>query len=759
MKSGGVMTRVLTVVVALVFPLLLVGVPAQAASASSDSSAGLEPAYIVVAVDESGSIEPPEMQQEMNAANSILLDEFNPQSKMEVIGFGGLDSGASSSNPEGNTICPMTSLSTTVQRQSVESCVSGFHVRNMGQGENTDFITVVNQAVSDLQQAPTGYQKLLFLLTDGWLDVWGSPDWIGANQQEVDAKALQYLEGQSVPKAAAAGVSIWGLGFGSDARLDTLDYLAQHSYPDSCAAGGNKAQVIPDSTTLSQTLLAKFYSTARCSAFSGGQTTYLDGSESKTITLNVPAIATAGAIEVILGSTRDTLAFTAPDGNDAPASGSVDGTQVQLEGAGGLVQSLQLINPTPGPWTVQVTAPAGVAQQQIIAGVLWQGRVQSDIVLTNYQPEAGDQVTVTVQVSARPATTLTQQLLDQAGVQVVAGLSGAGFAPIRSVPLTPEANTAGYYTGTLTIPKKATGNLAFTGYVTGNGVAADERQTFAQVVPLAREVTATLTQQATSVQAGATLPVLLQLDNESGIAHDLTVTLAGTPSGVTVSEPTVPLSSASGTRAPVDIVLTIPESAPAGPIGGTISVTDSGTDAKYASIFLTARITLPPSLIERFRWLFIAVAVVVVLIVLGTWRLLAARRMRDSIQDIAIVLYNEHGEETERLHAPSGHPNRFKFTLRRDTEEMGWAGGGRLAHDPAGTGWQARRRRGGLVVSTPEGTELPLLLGESVALGDGLAIGYEDARPLRQQQIREAHRVSSGPQEAQPPEIDDPGLV
>jgi hypothetical protein len=151
--------------------------------------------------------------------------------------------------------------------------------------------------------------------------------------------------------------------------------------------------------------------------------------------------------------------------------------------------------------------------------------------------------------------------------------------------------------------------------------------------------------------------------------------------------------------------------------------------------------------------------VLVILVVVGTWRLLTWRRRRDSVQDIAIVLYDEHGDEIERLQAPSARAGRFRFTLRRDTEDTGWAaGGGRLSHDPAGVGWEVRRRRGGLVAVSPEGTELALLLGEPVALGDGLRLGYEDARPSRQRQD-EARRARSGPEDVQPPEFGDSGLV
>ena len=751
MKTNTVGNAALRVTFAALVPMLLVastalcaGPPASGPRASSavvsapvaqalsqgsqDSSSGLEPAYIVVAVDESLSITDGEMRQEKDAATSILLDEFNPGSQVEVIGFGGEDGEASPSNPENNTVCPMTSVQTPVQRQSVENCISGFAVRQPGEGENTDFIHVVNQAVSDLKQAPQGYQRLLFLLTDGTLDVWGGPDYTGPSKSAVNAAALNTLNTVSVPAAAAAEVSIWGLGFGPDASLSELQYLAQHSYADGCAAGGNRADVIPDTTTLNETLLAKLYATARCSSYDPGALTTLRAG-SVEIPVTVPPIATSGAIEVITGNAQDQVSFRAPNGQQAPASGKVDDTVVQVEGTGGLVQSLQLTDPTPGTWVVVVSAPPGQSQnQQIEAGVLWQGRVESDLVLSTYQPIPGEQVTVTVQISARPSVTLTSQMLS--GVQVTAGLSGTGFAPIRSVALDPVPSNAGYFTGALTVPKTATGNLAFTGFVSGSGVAADERQTFTAVRSATSTLTATLAEQSTTVQAGASMQVALQLDNESGTAHDLTITLEHTPVGVTEATPTVHVSEASGARKPIDLSISVASTVPTGRIGGTLSVIDAATGLKYYSIFLSAQVVQPPTLVERYFRLILSVIVLLVLLAIAVPALIIRHRNGISVAGITVVLYDDRAEEIERLPAPMRRAPRFPFSVLRGSQDgTAWmdASAGRLAHDESG-GWSARRRGSGVVVKTSDGMELSLLRGEPTSIGDGLQLGYEDER-------------------------------
>lgn len=704
----------------------------QYSQSSGDAAAGDEPAYIVVAVDESGSITPGEMQDERTAATSILFDEFNPQSQVEVIGFGGQDAKASATNPEGPTICHLAPVTTPVQRQTVQNCVNGLDVRNLGQGNNTDFNAVVNTAVNDLQQAPAGYQRLLFMLTDGYLDVWGAPGSTGNSQQDVDSSAVRTFEGSTVPAAAQAKTSIFGLGFGPNANLDTLRFAAANSYSDPCSPG-NAAEQIPSSATLDTALLRDMYSAARCAVYtpSGGNGRVGPG-ESRKFPVQVPAIATSGAIEVTTGSAQDQVTFLAPNGQSAPPDGTVDNTPVQLVGSG-TDQSLHITDPAPGTWQVVVTAPTNAASQQITAGVLWTGRLQTNLVLlSTYLPKAGQAEKVQVQVSAHTGVTLTQQLLDAAGIQVVAGLSGAGFGPIRSVPLRPVPGQAGFYSGIVNVPSSATGSLAFTGVVTGNGVSADERTVYASIGTLQQQLTATMQLQQNTVEPGGTLGVSVQLDNESGVEHKLKVKLDQTPAGVEIPQPLIPLTAASGVRKPVTVGISVQPGTAAGVIGGTISLVDPVSGVTYQSIFLTARIVPPPTWFDRFRWPLLAAVLALLLVGLVGTRIFSAQRGRTSVIDITVALYDEQGQLIDHLPAESRTASVFPFqVVLGESDPGGLRGGrgGRLTRDDVGGGWTARRRRGGVEVRGPGLEPVLLVPDEPFPLGDGLQIGYQDHRP------------------------------
>src|ERR1700683_2451391 len=235
------------------------------------------PVDILIAVDESGSITPAEMTLEQTAARLIALGEFAPRSKVGVLGFGGPDelyNATSNPQPPVDQVCPMTEIGTPADRQSLSDCIGKLHIRTREEGYQTDFIDAIRDGVKDLTgTGDRGRPLLLFLLTDGRIDMVGSPDFPGTNYQAVNAKANQYLRTRVIPQAKRAGVRIWPLGFGRGANLRALRRIAAGGALDSCDAALPDA--IPHAIHVRsaadiESALPQIFANARCFHYSKG---------------------------------------------------------------------------------------------------------------------------------------------------------------------------------------------------------------------------------------------------------------------------------------------------------------------------------------------------------------------------------------------------------------------------------------------------------------------------------------------------------
>lgn len=137
------------------------------------------PVDIVIAVDESGSIKPTVMTLERTAARLIALGEFAPTSRIGVLGFGGPDgdyNAQTNPQPPVDPVCPMTKVDSPASRQALGDCIGKLQIRTYKQGNQTDFIDAISDGVSELTgTGNTRRPLLLFLLTDGKLDMVGSP--------------------------------------------------------------------------------------------------------------------------------------------------------------------------------------------------------------------------------------------------------------------------------------------------------------------------------------------------------------------------------------------------------------------------------------------------------------------------------------------------------------------------------------------------------------------------------------------------------
>ncbi|MGW0203986.1 vWA domain-containing protein, partial [Nonomuraea sp. NPDC003201] len=443
-----------------------------AASASPPSD--VKPVRVVVLVDESGSLSGQDVARERAASQLIALSELSPQSQVAVVGFG-------SSNGPGQAAvdiaCPLTGVETAQDRESLSRCVEKLRRRTSDEGGDTDHAAALEQAL-DIMNAPDDQQraKIVFLLTDGVLDVRNSPQY-GADAQARNRNARAQID-RSLRDADKARVQIWPLGFGS-ADKTSLDAFAAGGWRQPCGdqeTATPRARVVATSADVERSLLEAF-AYARCAGIEQSVTDSLEPNATVDLQVNIPIIATDGSIVVVKRDRRIRVTYFDPDGNQVPKQGEQNDSTFQVAGEAGPVESLRIRNPLPGKWRVQLTSPPGVSRQDVSATVVWQGALRASISLSNPRPRPGEQVAVRLRLQTRTGTITDPAALE--GLRFTARMSGDGFqelpVDLRDTGDGPDrAQSDGEYSGQVTIPATATGALSFLGKVTGPGVAGDE---------------------------------------------------------------------------------------------------------------------------------------------------------------------------------------------------------------------------------------------------------------------------------------------
>jgi hypothetical protein len=716
-------------------------------SASTDSpqaplSPLASPVDIVIAADESASISPNDMILEQTAARLLALGEFSPTSRIGVLGFGGPNSHynvVTNPQPPVDPVCPMTQVDTAANRQGLSDCIGKLKARTAEQGNHTDFIDAINQGVSDLTgTGDSGRPLLLFLLTDGQLDMVGSPGYSGSNAQ-INAAANDNLLHQTLPAAKAAGVRIWPLGFGPAVDLNELQQIAAGGAQGSCSA-------LPDATphaitvanaTQIETALPQIYANARCLQVTPGQSAPIGSGGTADLYVTVPDIATQGVLEVIRQDPRIAITYYDPDHPTAvPTQGSLDGQTFQLGGANGPVEALTVDDPLPGRWRIHLSAGVGVrAGTLVTTSVLWQGILHSDITVDPPNPQAGQTVTVRVRLQVRGQVINSRDL---AGVQVGVKVSGASLPEGRNVLLYDNGTGAdtqagdGVYTGTLVIPQSASGTLTAVGTVKAQGLVSDTRSS---TITIGNSLTVSgqITLPSGQVSPGGQIAGTLELSNPTGKPHAVRLVPVGTPPGVTVSPATISLPGASGTTS-YPFTVRFAQSLPLGSVAGHIDAVDvTNPDEVYAQGYLTTSVYVPPKWYQHW-WLWPLAVIAVVLLVAATLLARRARLNALNMEQVEIVLYSGGGE-IDSLQAPLGCGTRFAFSVGRNQ-----AGLPRLEADLSGASefvarrWRSRGRGGAGIVLAQHGAgqqRMDIADVPIVDLGDGTALGYRDLSLLQ----------------------------
>lgn len=677
----------------------------------------MTPANIVVLVDESSSISAQDMDREREAAALIALGEFAPASTIAVVGFGSDNGGQSPVD----VVCPPSTVASAQDRQRLSDCTRTLRSRKPGEGEGTDHAAALGQALNYLRGDRTG-PKLIFLLTDGKLDVSDSPRYGPDNTGDLRNRTAAEQIGTLLQEANKEQVQVWPLGFGNVDR-GQLDRFAQGSFQGRCGAKSPTpaATVVGSSADVAQALIKAFQG-ARCAGASEIQRTPLSSGGSAEARVTIPMIATDGSILVTKHDSRISVSYVDPEGRTVPKSGTQDGSTFQVSGENGTVEGLRIVNPLPGEWTVRISSAPGVPALDVSTVVMYQGAVRSSMTVNPPAPQPGQEVTVALSLHTRSRSITDPSALKD--LSFVADIAGDGFT--NAIPLNDDARDGdsrgqdGVYSGRIVIPDQATGTVKFTGTVAGIGISSDTRTVDAALVTGPRPLAANATFGNTdwNVAPGDTVEGTVTVANNSGRARKARIIVADAAPGTVASIPgeqTVLDVPPSGTST-FDFDLAFAEDTVKGANALTLKVVDDeNPDDVIYEWRITATVAEPPPLPQ------IAIGVMVAAVVTAAMVLWLYRRRRRDVRGLVVHLYD--GAHSRGDLAASEQPSAvFRFHLGEAA-----AGIPHLAHSAGGDdSYELSRVGGQLRLRTPHGDTQQLHLGERVPVSPNLSIEVRD---------------------------------
>ncbi|WP_338681191.1 VWA domain-containing protein [Streptomyces acidiscabies] len=493
-------------------------IPAAAAPAvqAAPAPASDRPVHYVVAADESASLDPTDVDREREAVGAIAVSEPSNRSTLEVLGF-------ASAEKEGQTavdkVCPARALD-ALARAKTADCARQLRRREQSEGAGTDFIEVIRQAVADLRTAPDTDPRVLFLMTDGVLEVKDSLKYRNLDARTAQDAAEKDLA-DALAEAAAARVQIWPLGFGK-ADEDALKKMADAGYRAGCANlkdARPRPHMAVDPQQISGALQDAF-ATARCYYREEGGSKRPPGE----LAVRISPLATEGTIVVEKGDPAVTVKYYDPRGRRVdPGTRDADSTYA-FTGQGTATESLRITRPLPGSWRVALDAPEGHRDKAASVSVLWHGAVRSTISLSEYAPAPGAKVEMRVPILTREESVPDPR--DLRGITVTGTLTGKGID--RPVPFALAGDGHGRFAGTVTVPRQASGALMFTSTVSAVGLQPDVRSQPAAIFTAGRAVEAALALGGAELHPGDTHEAQLTVTNTDTKPHTLTLAFADT---------------------------------------------------------------------------------------------------------------------------------------------------------------------------------------------------------------------------------------
>ncbi|RSM69638.1 hypothetical protein DMH04_45795 [Kibdelosporangium aridum] len=678
----------------------------------------VKPAQIVILVDQSGSIRQEDMVREQNAASLLAQSELSTRSTVSIVGFAS-DSGT---KPPVDVACPPLVLTGAAERERIAQCVGGLRKRATSEGAGTDHAEALKQAMSYLGQGSAADgPKLIFLLTDGVLDVSESPRYgVDKSAQQRNDAAQQAIR-QTLDSARDKGVQVWPLGFGKVDK-NALDQFAAGGFQGSCGPEVPKpsATVVSTSEDVTGALLRSF-SSGRCVGVGPVTNNQLGSGRDIEVPVTIPAIATDGSIIVVKNDSRISVEYIDPQGRSVPKSGESDSGRFQASGETGAVEVLRVVNPAPGEWTVRVTSPPEVPPQNVLTAVTWQGAAQAVLNVDPPTPAVGHQATVTLKVVLRGGKPVARPELLQ-GLSFTAEMAGDNV-PARPITLqdngqSPDDAADGTFSGRVTIPTELKDGVSFRGRVAGLGISAADATATVKVAPQLPTVLATTTLPTleSTVEPGDSLLAKAIISNNSGQRQRVQIGVrADGESSITVPAEEAVREVDPGSTT-VDFTMQFADDSPEGVATGVVRVVDAADPSRILhEKSFTVAVEYP---FPWWKWI-VGFVVGMGVIPLAYW--LVARRLAQEVQGLVVRAIRDG--HMVSLHTAAKKAKQFRFTV----DTAGPVPRLNIAPDNEQVAFVLSRSRNGVRLKTPYGQVLTAQIGEPVDVGDGLIIEVVDA--------------------------------
>jgi hypothetical protein len=688
------------------FSLLTIG----GAQAQEPAAATLPALQVVVLVDESGSLKEPDVVKEREAARTIAFSVLAPGSIVSVAGFG-------SSNAPGQSAvkvyCPPTQVNDAQARDSIAQCVGGLHRRSKQEGDGTDHVAALQQALATVRSGGPD-KKLVFLLTDGKLDVSESPAWGDTPERRNGAAAAKVKE--VLTDLERVGAQVWPLGFGS------VDQAALRGFAKgkSCtpAATDPHEQVTQTEAEL-RIALREAFSSASCVKYGPIETGSLPRGGSVDLTIEIPTIASDASIVVYKRDPRVQVEYRAKNaGKPAPEAG---GAHFELAGQNTETESLRITDPEPGPWIIHLSS-ADVPTQDVAATVVYQAAVKAYLTVSPPQPAAGQTVDINMQVWARDRAITDQAALQ--GLSFGATLTGSANFPAQQANLT-DPDHDGTFAGQLKVPDGVSGGLTFTGQVSGIGIGGDTRTLSTEVQSRAAAVQAQILfdSNRAEVRPGGSVSGRVNVTNNSGQPAKLRLLITEPARGTAVTIEPAEVQAGAGTSTTA-FALHFGANTLLGNNAATLRLVDDGNpQLVVAQRLYSTNVTPEPTVLQKLWWLWTILGVLLVAgLVLGLLRL-RAHNDRVKVRGLRVQLA-QHDTMITELKPNRPNAKVFRFVLQEEFY------GPQLRH--AGPGetnvYELRRTDASLEFTQPGTHPIRILPNEPKEIDGGLTLTVIDDR-------------------------------